>query len=104
MHNPLATAEAMQAVDAIRQQQRALAKKVVYAPFEASVAIKVCFWQNISREGRLDRCCMYNCAWRILDLNLTWVRCPIMQLLWLTPIRLILRVPVSHRCESWRSR
>ena len=43
-HNPLATAEAIQAVDAIRQQQRMLSKKVVYAPFEASVAIKVRFW------------------------------------------------------------
>lgn len=40
-HNPLATATAMQAVDAIRQQQQALAKKTVYAPHEASVATKV---------------------------------------------------------------
>ena len=40
-HNPLATAAAMQAVDAIRQQQQALAKKTVYAPHEASVATKV---------------------------------------------------------------
>ncbi len=40
-HNPQATAAAIHAADTIRQQRGALAKNVVYAPHEASVATKV---------------------------------------------------------------
>ncbi|CAL5230097.1 g13555 [Coccomyxa viridis] len=51
-HNPLATAAAIQAVDQTRQQQQALAKTIVYAPHEASVATKVCELEKQIGRGR----------------------------------------------------